>query len=341
MIDRSLPLIDLHRHLDGNVRLETILDVGARHGLALPGTDVDTLRPHVCVQGCEPDVMAFIARFRWMREILVDFDACRRIAYENVEDAKREGIDYLELRFSPWFMAERHGLVPEGVVEAVLDGLAAGRRDFDLPVGAIGILSRTYGPAIAFQELDALLEHRDGFVALDIAGDEAAMPAALFAEHFRRGRDAGWRLIAHAGEMVGPQSIRDAVELLGATRIGHAVRALEDPALVPWMIGRGISVEANLTSNVQTSAVPNYQRHPMRQFLNAGLIANLNTDDPGISGIDLPYEYEIAALQARLSPQHTKRAQENALAMAFVSDEERAALRARAAARVSAGGTVD
>ncbi len=342
MIDPALPLIDLHRHLDGNVRLETILDLGERHGLDLPGRDVESLRPHVCVQGCEPDVMAFIARFKWMREILVDADACRRIAYENVEDAQREGIDYLELRFSPWFMAERHGLRAEAVVEAVLDGLATGTRDFGVPVGAIGIISRTYGPAIGMQELEALLGFRDRIVALDLAGDEAAMPAGLFAEHFRRGRAAGWRLTAHAGEMAGPQSIRDAVETLGVTRIGHAVRLLEDPAVVQLLLERGVAIEANITSNVQTSAVSGYGRHPLRTFYRLGLTANINTDDPGISGIDLPYEYRIAAPLARLTSAHTRRSQEHALAMAFVGDSDRTAIRARALARLRAKhGTVE
>src|SRR5439155_21277184 len=137
--------------------------------------------------------MAFIERFQWMREVMVNAEACRRIAYENVEDARREGLDYVELRFSPWFMAERHGLDPAAVVEAVVDGIEAGHRDFGVPVGVIGILSRTYGPAIAWQELAALLPQRERIVALDLAGDEARMPAERFIEHFRRARETGWR----------------------------------------------------------------------------------------------------------------------------------------------------
>jgi adenosine deaminase len=152
MIDPKLPLIDLHRHLDGSVRLATVLELAERHGIALPGRTAEELAPHVRIDGAAPGVMAFIARFRWLLEVMVDADACRRIAYENVEDAKREGIDHLELRFSPWFMAERHGLDPAAVVEAVADGVAAGRRDFGVSTGLIGILSRTYGPETARRE---------------------------------------------------------------------------------------------------------------------------------------------------------------------------------------------
>src|SRR6266850_7674510 len=126
MIDRSLPLIDLHRHIDGNVRLTTILDLGEKHKVKLPGTTLDRLRPHVQVIDRQPGVMAFIAKMLWMTAVLGDADACQRIARENVEDAKREEIDYIELRFSPWFMSEPHGLDLNRVVEAVVTGIREG-----------------------------------------------------------------------------------------------------------------------------------------------------------------------------------------------------------------------
>lgn len=333
MIDRTIPLIDLHRHLDGSVRLATVLDLGQRHGIALPARTLDGLRPHVQVQGNAPGVMEFIARFHWLLEVMASPEACRRIAYENVEDARAEGIDYLELRFSPWFMAERHGLDPTAVVEAIADGVAAGRRDFGVGVGLIGILSRTYGPEIARRELDCLLAHRASLVALDLAGDEARFPAALFTGHFRRARDAGWHVTVHAGEAAGAESVWSSIRDLGATRIGHAVRAIEDPRLVEYMVRHGIGVEANLTSNVQTSAVSSFAAHPLRRYLDAGVLANINTDDPAISGIDLRHEFDVAAPAAGLTRAHTRRAQECALAMAFVSDAERRELSGRASGR--------
>jgi len=346
MIDRTLPLIDLHRHLDGSVRLETILDLAATHGLELPARDLEGLRPHVQVLGSEPDVMAFIARFRWMREVMVNTEACGRIGRECVEDARREGLDYLELRFSPWFMAERHALDPVAVVEAVLEGIAAGAAATGLSVNAIGVLSRTYGPEVAFQELEALLRFRGRIVALDLAGDERRWPARLFAEHFRRAREAGLRATAHAGEADGPESVWQAIRDLGATRIGHAVRAAEDEALLDYMLEHHVGIEANLTSNVQTSTVPGYARHPLRDFLARGLLATINTDDPGISGIDLAHEYRVAAPAAGLTPGQIRQAQANALETAFLSPAERRSLAgARAgearAARARDGGAAD
>lgn len=330
MIDPALPLIDLHRHLDGNIRLQTILELGRQHGLALPAWEVENLRPHVQVTEPQPGVMAFIGKFHWMIQALVDYQACYRVAYENVEDAKNEGLDYVELRFSPWFMAEAHGLDPAGVVEAVCAGVQDGSRDFDLPVGLIGILSRTYGPEIAWKELQALLTQKEQIVALDLAGDEAHFPGAWFTEHFRQARQAGWQVTVHAGEIDGPASIWQALDELGARRIGHAVAALQDPDLLQALRERQIGIECNLTSNVQTMTVADYGVHPMPRFLELGLLATLNTDDPGISGIDLRYEYEVAAPAAGLSREQIRQAQENALTVAFLPPEEKERLRQQA-----------
>lgn len=314
------------------MRLETILELGLEHGLPLPATTLDGLRPHVQVMEPQPGLAAFLERFKWMTGVLVDEDACRRIAYENVEDASREGLDYLELRFSPWFMAAPHGLDPAAVVGALADGVRTGARDFGVQVQLIGILSRHYGPDVAARELSALLAHRDDLVALDLAGDEGRWPGALFVEHFRRARDAGLQVTVHAGEGAGPESVWQAIRDLGATRIGHATRAAEDPALLDYMGAHGIGIEANLTSNVQTSTVPDLASHPLRRFLSHGLLATINTDDPAISGIDLPHEYTVAAPRAGLSSAQIRQAQENALHLAFLSAADRSALlRARGA----------
>lgn len=327
MIDPHLPLIDLHRHLDGSVRLETILELGRKHNLPLPAWEIDDLRPYVQVTEQQPGVMAFISKFKWMIDVLVDYDTCRRIAYENVEDAKREGLDYVELRFSPWFMSRAHELNPAGVVEAVCDGVGAARRDLDMPVNLIGIISRTYGPQAAWLELYSLLTERDQIIALDLAGDEAQWPGELFVEQFKRARDADWQITVHAGEIDGPESIWQAVNELGATRIGHGISLLEDPLLVNYLLDHKIGIEANLTSNVQTSTVKDYQSHPMRRFLELGLLATLNSDDPGISGIDLRYEYEVAAPLAGLSRGQIRQAQQNALDISFLSSKGKEALR--------------
>ena len=326
MIDLKYPLIDLHHHLDGSLRLETILDLGLKHNLPLPATTLEGLRPFVQVSTPQPGVMKFIEKFEWMTGVLVDYDACRRVAFENVEDAAREGLDYIELRYSPWFMAEAHKLDPLGVVEAVTDGVKAGERECSIRANQIGILSRHYGPEIAMQELNALLFHPEDFCGLDLAGDEAHFPGELFVPHFKLARDAGWHITVHAGEADGPNSVWQALQHLGAERVGHGVRAPEDPLLIAYMRDHQIGVECNLTSNVQTSTVKDYPSHPLKFFLESGLLATINTDDPGISAIDLHYEYNIAAPLAGLTRAQCLQAQHNALETAFLDDEEKMVL---------------
>ena len=148
-------------------------------------------------------------------------------------------------------------------------------------------------------------------------------PPPLFIKHFEHARQAGWRITVHAGESAGPQSIWQALDDLGAERIGHAVHAIEDERLMSVLAERRIGIECNLTSNVQTSTVPDYAGHPLRCFLERGLLATINSDDPGISGIDLRYEYEQAAPIAGLSLEQIHQAQRNALEIAFLTSAEK------------------
>jgi len=317
------PLIDLHRHLDGSLRLETILDLARKHGIPLPADTLEELRPHVVVTSPQPGLIEFLGKFRWMTAVLADYEACRRVARENVEDARHEGIRYIELRFSPAFMADAHNLDPSHVTAAVIEGVAEGASATGMRVNLIGILTRTYGPVRARRELRALLDHKAAITALDLAGDESNWPAELFIEHFKQGRDAGWHVTVHAGEAAGPQSIVTAIDRLGATRIGHGVRAVEDSAVMDLLRDRRIGIEANLTSNVQTSTVSDYGSHPLRKFLEAGLLATINTDDPAISGINLAHELNIAAPAAGLDEAQVTQALRNAWDIAFLNPEEK------------------
>lgn len=330
MIHADLPLIDLHRHLDGNVRLTTILDLAQQHNLPLPADTLEELRPHIHVSEPQTDIMAYFQRFTWMVSVFADYAACRRVAYENVIDARTEGIDYIELRFSPWFMAEPHQLDPTRVVEAVVEGVQAAAQDFnDIRVNLIGIISRTYGVDVGYKELDALLAFKGDIVGLDLAGDEANFPAEWFIPHFRKARDVGWGITVHAGESAGTESIWRAIRDLGAVRIGHAVCILDDPDLVEHMLEERIGIEANLTSNWHTNTVASYAEHPLKTWLDLGMLATINTDDPGISPVTLREEFEVAAFRAGLTPAHTRKAQENALEVAFLPDDEKQALTAK------------
>jgi adenosine deaminase len=319
------PLVELHRHIEGNVRVSTVLDLARRHGIELPAWTEEELRPHLQIMGREASLVAFIAKFALVQRVIADYGAVRRIVRENLEDAAHEGIDYIELRFSPWFMGERHGLDADGVVEAACDALEEARGTIPVRAKLIGIIARNYGPEIGRVELAAAIRGRDrGVVALDLAGDEAGFPGELFVRHFAEAREAGLRTLAHAGEAAGAGSVGQAVLGLGAERIGHGIRCLEDRRVVDLLAERGIPLEVCPTSNLQTSTVADYRSHPLPELLRRGLAVTLNSDDPGISGIDLAHEYRVAVEEIGLVEADLRRMQEAAVAAAFLTPEERA-----------------
>ncbi|PZP38147.1 MAG: adenosine deaminase [Shewanella oneidensis] len=326
MINTSIPLVDLHRHLDGNVRVNTIWELGHQHGIALPADSLETLAPFVQIQGKETSLVAFLKKLDWMVAVLADLDAVKRVAYENVADAALSGLDYAELRFSPYYMAMNHKLPIEGVVEAVIDGVKAGLKDYQVKINLIGIMSRSFGQAACTQELEGLLAHKQHLVAMDLAGDELGFPGELFNEHFKRVRDAGLAITAHAGEAAGSQSMWQAIQELGATRIGHGVNAIHDPKLMEYLAKHRIGIESCPTSNLHTSTVSSYAEHPFRTFMDAGVLISLNTDDPGVSAIDIKHEYRIAKSELGLSDAELAQVQRNGVEMAFLSESERKAL---------------
>ncbi|TKB51047.1 adenosine deaminase [Ferrimonas sediminicola] len=333
MIDQGILLTDLHRHLDGSVRPETVLDLARRFNVTLPAYEMEALRPYLQVINRCPSVEALLAKLDYQVAVLGDLYAVNRVAYENALDLAANGVDYGELRFSPAYMAGPHSLPLQGVVEAVIDGVARGARDSGIMINLIGILCRGDGPDACQRELDAILSQRQHFVACDLAGDEEGFPGELFVDHFKRVRDAYLNVTIHAGEPGPPASIWQAVTELGATRLGHATTAAEDPRLLVHLRDHGIGIESCPTSNVHANSVADYQEHPIRTFVEQGLKVCLNTDDPGVSANSIPFEYRMAKERIGLSDAQLRTIQQNGAELAFISDSDRQALWQRKRAR--------
>lgn len=327
MMQLTLPLIDLHRHLDGNVRVATILDLATQYKLPLPTGDLRTLESLVYITDKTADLLAFLKRLDYGVSVLANTDACERIAYENVEDAFNEGLAYVELRFSPGYMAQAHNLVLTQVIEAVIKGVNRAKKDYPVKVNLVGILSRSFGERACMEELDALLAFHEDIVALDLAGDERNFPAHRFAEHFTKARiNTAWRFTIHAGEADGPSSIWDAIKILHADRIGHGVRAIEDPQLMNYLREHQIGIESCITSNYQTATWTDIASHPVKSFLKQGLQVCLNTDDPGVSNITLVDEYNKANNMLGINEAECHQLQKNAINMAFLSSADKTKL---------------
>lgn len=327
MHNQQLPLIDLHRHLDGNIRPKTIWQLAQKNNIQLPETSFEAFLPHIKITNNEADLLAFLKKLDWGVKVLSSLEDVVRIGYENVEDAFQANIDYAELRFSPFYIAMTHQLPIEGVVEAIIEGVNQGRKKYATKINLIGILSRTFGVENCQTELNALLAHKHDIVALDLAGDEYNYPGTLFESHFKQARDAGLQITVHAGEAAGPESVWHAIEKLGATRIGHGVACVNDQKLMEYMHKNGIGIESCLTSNYQTGTVKNLADHPIKTFLNNDLKVCLNTDDPAVENIELEDEFKLASSLLKLDSQQITQLQENAIEMSFLNEQDKQHLR--------------
>ncbi|NEA35803.1 adenosine deaminase [Streptomyces sp. SID13031] len=311
----NLPLIDLHRHLEGSIRTSTVLDIAARTGHELATRPAP--RTALVADGSQTGLLPYLAKVDVAIGVLTELDDWSRAAAEAVDDAFDDGLDYLELRYCPGIIAHDTGLAPEAVIDAVSDAVAERSARRKLPVGLIGIVVRHLGADSAEQQIATLLSRKDTFCAVDLAGDEANFPAQLFAAAFAKARDAGLHVTIHAGEAAGADSVWDAVKHLGAERIGHGVRAAEDPRLMEALAERGVTLEVSLTSNTQTGAAPSYAEHQIHKLLAAGVPVTLNTDNPRVSDVKLSQEHRAALNEVGLTAEQLAKVAQQSLTAAF------------------------
>ncbi|HUV05789.1 MAG TPA: adenosine deaminase [Armatimonadota bacterium] len=297
----ALHKADLHRHLEGAVRPGTVAEICRAHRIELPTYDTDDLSALIRLSRPADDLDGFFLPFRIIKLCFVDKKAVARIAYEAVEDAWRDNVRYLELRFSPEFMAFHRRLALTDVMDGIVEGVGLAARRYPVAVNLIVSISRhlsskTMGvPWPSPEEIARLaLDYADrGVVGLDLSGRESGFPPEMFAEPFAMARRAGLGITVHAGEEDGPESIRGAIEHLGAARIGHGVRIVQDADVLRLAVDRGVTLEICPTSNVLTRAVESLESHPVRRLYESGVPITVNTDDPTVCGVTLTDEYAL------------------------------------------------
>ena len=278
----ALPKAELHLHLEGAIRPTTARELAARYGRPTPRT------------GRFADLSEFVVAYEQARDLIGSLDDLRRVAAEVLTTARENGVVWTEVHVIPATYAGRLG-PEEAVVEAVLDGLASAS-DASAGAGLIVGVNRMLPVEAAERSLSLALAYRDrGVVGLGLAADEARFPAGLFADVFRRAADAGLPAVPHAGEGAGAESVRTCVEQLGARRINHGVRAVEDPAVVDLLLEHGVSLDVCPTSNVMLQVTPSLAEHPLPALLGAGVPVSLNTDCPLFLATTTVAEYELAS----------------------------------------------
>ena len=291
-------LADLHRHIDGSLREQTLRELAAAAGVEVP-PDL-RFTPGI---GLEEG----LARFRVTVGALQRADALRRVASEICEDAAREGVTTLELRFAP----QLHGAI-EPAIDAVLDGVA----------GRAGVLlCALYGePPELVEAMVRAGAARSGVVGIDLAGGPSASHGFRLSDYaapFRLAAELGLGRTVHAGEGRPPSEIRTAIEVLGAQRIGHGTTLLGDPAVVDLVLERGVAIEACVTSNLQTGVIPRIADHPLPRWLELGVRACICTDNTLLSDVDSIEEHARARSIPGMTDELIARAIANGHAAAF------------------------
>lgn len=276
---KELPKTDLHVHLDGSLRLSTILELADQEGITLPARDEAGLRAAMHLGENCGSLVEYLKAFDVTLEVMQNEAALRRIAYELAEDAAAENVRYMEVRYAP-MLHQRKGLRLTSVVEAVLDGLRAAQRDFGIETTVIvcGIRNISNDTSLEMAELAVAYKNR-GVVAFDLAGAEYDHPAKHHKASFQLVRDNNINVTIHAGEAYGPESIAQAIHVCGAHRIGHGCRLRENGDLLHYINDHRIPLECCPSSNVQTGAVKDLATHPLKLYHDLGLRVTVNTDN--------------------------------------------------------------
>ena len=298
----SLPKVELHRHLEGSLRLQTMLEVARQHGLTVPASVVRLSRL-VQVQDEEPLTFEnFLGKFNTLRMFYRSPEVIDRITREAVEDAARDNIRYLELRFTPVALSRAERFPLHDVMEWVCTSARESARKNGITVRLIVSVNRHESVELAEQVIWIAADHSDkGIVGVDLAGNEAEFPAKPFLPLFKEAQQTGLSVTIHAGEWSGPENVREAIEDFHATRIGHGVRILEDEYVTALACEHKTTFEVCITSNYQTGVVQSLAAHPAAKMIASGLDVTINTDDPSISQITLSNEYQIAVEELKIS----------------------------------------
>ena len=266
-----LPKTDLHVHLDGSLRPETMMELAREYGQELPVWDAEALRAYMHVRDAT-NLVDYLTRFDITLRVMQRPEALERIAYELAEDAARENVRYMEVRYSPVLHTQEGLKLPE-TVEAPLAGLRRAETDFGIHTGLIICGIRNMSPLTSMDLADLTVTFKQkGVVAFDLAGAEYNYPAKKHRDAFYRVVNANVAATIHAGEAYGPESIHQALHYCNANRIGHGTRLWEDPDLMRYVNDFRIPLEICLTSNVQTHAVAGYEAHPLRLYYDEGIV---------------------------------------------------------------------
>ncbi len=324
----SMPKVELHRHLEGSVRIETILEVAKEIGHEWAEETLDSLRAKVTMQGQDPSFKDLLYRFDLLRGFYPCEEVVKRVVREAIEDAQKDGIIYLELRYNPAHFAQGHEFTIEDVAEWVTDARNEAVAEYNIQVELLATINRGKPVEESLPVIELATEGAGTkFIGIDVAGDETQGSVARFAGVLRKARRSGLGVTVHAGEAGPPKNVREAIQLLSADRIGHGIRVTEDPSVAGLARQQGIVFEVAPSSNLATGTVKSLKEHPMMTMGMMGLAVCINTDDPVTCGTTLTREYELCHSELGIEKEDFLNLNVTAIGGSFLPDEDKENLR--------------
>ena len=290
----DLPKTEIHIHLEGSIRTQTIIDVAREYNLKLPAYEVSKLDKHVKVFDQMRDLETVLEAFGIFQNSITSPKVVERIAWELFEDAARQNIKLFEVRFSPDWAFHGHNLDWDACLEGMLRAKARAEQEFDMAIGYIAITSRSMGPDSCVRTVDWAIRHRDHIIGIDLADSERDFPLREFVKPVLKAKEAGLKVTIHTGEDTPASYIKETIELTDPDRIGHGIHAIEDMEVVELLKERDITLEVNPWSNYLTNSVRTIEEHPLKKLFDLGVKVTINSDDPEVLETNLNNEYRIA-----------------------------------------------
>ncbi|HET6598136.1 MAG TPA: adenosine deaminase [Anaerolineales bacterium] len=323
----DIPKTEIHCHLEGAIRTQTILDIAQEYRLPLPAYDVRELDKHVKVYDQMRDLEAVLAAFAIFQNSITSAQVVEWIAWELFEDAAKQNIKLFEVRFSPDWAFHGHNLDWDACLEGLLRAKKRAETEFDMAIGYIAITSRSMGPESCVRTVDWSIRHRDHILGIDLADSERDFPLQDFVPSVRKAKDAGLKVTIHTGEDTPASFVRETIELTGPDRLGHGIHAIEDLSVVELIKERGITLEVNPWSNYLTNSVRTVEEHPLKKLFDLGVKVTINSDDPEVLETNLNNEYRIAHEVLGMSMAEIATCNRYACEASFIPEKEKKRIR--------------
>ena len=290
----DIPKTEIHCHLEGAIRTQTIIDIAHEYNLKLPAYEVDELDKHVKVHTQLRDLEAVLAAFGIFQNSITSPAVVERIAWELFEDCAKQNIKLFEVRFSPDWAFRGHGLDWDTCLDGLLRAKERAESQFDMAIGVIAITSRGLGAESCVKTVDWAIRHRKYIQAVDLADGELLYPMSDFVKPVLKAKEAGLKVTIHSGEDTPASAVWDTIQTFQPDRVGHGIHSIEDMKVVELIKERNITLEVNPWSNYLTNSVRTIEEHPLKKLFDLGVRVTINSDDPEVLETNVNNEYRIA-----------------------------------------------